>query len=304
MSKIDTKNVVIKRYDPAQLEQLAKDQTAIYNQGTAKMPEYPQAKVEDVINRFKRKEFDPLRMFYAYNGSTMIGYAGLSGKDKEKNLRSVGYPWLLKDVPNSVRDLLYDAMENQCKSEGTKTLRTMLLQKYPDLLNFFKARNFQTKLEFLIFEKELTKNVYKLPAGYTFRSLAKNDLSKLESLSRRDPKLKAPFNVSDMERFMNSSDYNPEFALVAEKAGTIVGFYSLTVFPDPKMTKVYFGGVATDPGNQEIELLLLMELENRALSHGKKTIEITFFPDSLRLPSAKERGFKQISSSYRLEKTL
>ena len=304
MQEIDIENVVIKRYDPTQLEQLAKNQVVIYNQAIPEMSDYIPAKVEDVINRFKRKEFDPLRMFYAYDGSRMIGYAGLTGKDKEQNLRSVGYPWLLKDVPNSVRDLLYDAMENQCRSEGTKTLHSFSSNKYPEFFNFFKAKNFQTKLEYLIFDKELTKNVYTLPEGYTLRSLHKEDLPTLESLSRRDPKLKAPFNVSDMERVMNSSDYNPEFALVAVKDDNIVGFYSLTVFPDPKMTKVYFGGVATDPGNQEIELLLLMELENRALSHGKKTIEITFFPDSLRLPSAKERGFKQIGTTYMLEKTL
>ena len=304
MNTIDIKSVVIKRYDPTQLEQLAKDQTSIYNQGTAKMPEYPPAKVEDVVKRFKRKEFDPSRMFYAYNGATMIGYAGLSGKDKEKNLRSVGYPWLIEDIPNGVRDLLYDAMENQCNSEGTKTLRTTLLQKYPDLLNFFKDKNFQTKTEFLVFEKELTKNAHTLPEGYTIRSLVKDDLFKVEAISHRDPKLKNPFIRADWERIINDSNNNPEFAIVAEKDGNVVAFYALTVFSDPKMTKAYFGGVVTDPKHQEVEPLLAMELENRALAQGKKTVEMAFFPDSLRLPLAKERGFKQIGKNILLEKTL
>ena len=38
MNTIDIKSVVIKRYDPTQFEQLGKDKTSIYNQGTAKMP--------------------------------------------------------------------------------------------------------------------------------------------------------------------------------------------------------------------------------------------------------------------------
>ena len=111
MSRIE-----IKGFDPDRLEELAKEQTAIYNYGTSKLPEFIPAKVEDVIKRFKRENFDQNRMFYAYDGDKMVGYAGLTGRDEQQNLRGIGYPWLTEGTPEEVRDLLYEAMENKCHS--------------------------------------------------------------------------------------------------------------------------------------------------------------------------------------------
>ena len=297
-------NVVIKPFDSNQLEQLAKNQTEIYNQATKDLSDYFPAKVEDVVKRFQRTEFDPKRMYYAFDGPKMIGYAGLTGRDQRNNLRTVGYPWLLKDTPANIRDQLYDAMESQCKSEGTKSIRFFASERYPDMLKFFKSKNFNVTQEFYILNKQLAKQDYKLPEGYTFRQLKEDDLSNLENVSKNDPKMKEPFNASDWKRFMGSSDYNPDNVVVAEKDGKVVGFYSLFIPKEPDQTKCYFGGVTVHGEHQAIEQFLLIELMNRAFNRGKKTLETAFYPDSKRLPPAKEMGFKQVSTNYKLEKML
>ena len=151
-------SIEIKRFDVNKLEQLAKDQTAIYNQAGKKIVDFEPATEEDVIKRFQRKEFDPLRMFYAFQGDKMIGYAGLTGRDKEKNHRGVGYPWLLKDVPVNVRDQLYEGMQKQCKDEGTKTMRGFASERNPEILNFYKSKGFEINQEFLVHQKQLIKN--------------------------------------------------------------------------------------------------------------------------------------------------
>ena len=144
-------DVQIKRFNANNLEELAKEQTRIYNYATEKLEDFAPAKTEDVVKRFKREQFDPLRMFYAYKGDKMIGYAGLTGRDKEKNLRSVGYPWLDKDTDLSVRDSLYEEMEKQCQTEGTKTMQAFSSDRYPDLFSFYKSKNFQIDQEFLLY---------------------------------------------------------------------------------------------------------------------------------------------------------
>ncbi|MHA2371230.1 MAG: hypothetical protein ACXADX_20640 [Candidatus Hodarchaeales archaeon] len=68
--------IEIKRFDPNRLEELAKDQTAIYNTAIAKLPESFPAEVEDTIARFKKDTFDQSRMFYAYERDRMVGYIG------------------------------------------------------------------------------------------------------------------------------------------------------------------------------------------------------------------------------------
>ncbi|MFW9853755.1 MAG: GNAT family N-acetyltransferase [Candidatus Thorarchaeota archaeon] len=296
--------IEIKGFDPDRLEELAEGQTKIFNDATSGLPEFEPAKVEDTVRRFQRETFDQSRMFYAYDGDRMVGYAGLSGKDKELNLRGVGYPWLTEGTPSSVRDQLYEAMETKCRDEGTSILRVFGSPRYPEQLNYFKSKDFQTMVEFLVHHKDMEFNEFEIPEGYTFRELRKEDLTVLEEVSRNDPKMKSPFVGSDYEQFMNSSDYDPESMVVAEKDGKAVGFYAMFLPNDENNDKAYFGGVAVSGDHQEIERLLFMELENRAFKRGKKRFETTFFPDSPRLPSGKEWGFIQTEQSYRLEKKL
>ncbi len=297
-------NIIIKGFNPDRLEELAKEQTSIYNNAVSKLPDFEPAKVEDTIKRFKRGTFDQSRMFYAYEGEKLVGYSGLTGRDKELNLRSVGYPWLAEGTPNNVRDLLYEAMEAKCLKEGTSLLRVYGSPRYPEQLNFFRTKNFHTKVEFLVHQKDLKSNDFKIPEGYLFRNIKKEDLPVLEEVSRKDPKMKSPFIASDFEQFMDSSDYDSESIIVAEKDGVVIGYYALYIPKDQKNEKCFFAGVAIHGDYQEIESYLLMELENRALKRGKKKIEIIFYPDSPRLPFAKERGFKEIEHSFRLEKIL
>lgn len=298
-------NVIeIKRFDNNNLEQLAKDQTAVYNEAIKDFKGIPPANEEDVIARFKRKEFDPLRMFYAFDNNKMIGYAGLTGRDKELNLRGVGYPWLVKEANVSIRELLYGAMEHQCESEGTKTMRTFTSDRFRSILDFFKEKNFTITQEFLVYQKELEKNHFSLPDGYTIRSLKREDLPKLEYISKRDPKMKTPFSSTDMGQFMDSKNYDPSQIVVAEKNGQVVAYFALNNFVDPISKTIFFGGATTDPNHQEIESILMMELENRAIEREMKLFNIAYYPDSLRLPLAKERGFKQIAKNFQLEKPI
>ncbi|UCG00280.1 MAG: GNAT family N-acetyltransferase [Candidatus Heimdallarchaeota archaeon] len=296
--------IEIKGFDPNQLEELAKEQTAIYNAAIAKIPDTSPAKVEDTIARFKRETFDQSRMFYAYEGDRMIAYAGLTGRNEEQNLRGVGYPWLRENTDVSVRDLLYEAMENKCHDEGTKLLRVYGSPNFPEQLEYFKSKGFEVIHEFLVHEKVLEKNDYELPAGYIFRPLKRDDLPILEEVSRNDPKMKSPFVASDWEQLMDSNNYNPDSIVVVEKNGTVVGFYAFFIPSDPERKRAYFAGVAVLGDNQEIEPFLFKELENRALEQGKEKVDITFYPDSPRLPLAKELGFTQYSHSYQLDKTL
>jgi hypothetical protein len=296
--------IKIKGFDPDRLEELAKEQTEIYNAAIAKLPDTTPAKVEDTIIRFKREAFDQTRMFYAYEGDKMIGYAGLTGRDKEQNLRGVGYPWLAEGTDPSVRDLLYEAMEKKCREEGTTLLRVFGSPNNPEKLKFFKAKAFDVKHEFLVHEKVLSRNEYHLPAGYVFRPLKREDLPVLEEVSRNDPKMRSPFVASDFEQFIDSSDYDPDSIIVTEKDGTVVGFNGVFIPPDPKITRAYFGGVAVLGDHQEIEPFLIKEIENRALVKGKEKMDMAFYPDSPRLPFAKEQGYKQYSHSYQLDKTL
>ena len=144
---------VIRPFDPNRITELAKIQTQINNEAIKDFPDYLPATVDDVIARFQRKEFDPKRMFYAYEGSKIVGYAGLSGRNLKDNLRTVGYPWILKGISSSVRDLLYKAMENQCRREGTKNLQVYVSEKYPDIIDFFTSKDFKKTQEYVIMEK-------------------------------------------------------------------------------------------------------------------------------------------------------
>ncbi|MHA2296831.1 MAG: GNAT family N-acetyltransferase [Candidatus Hodarchaeales archaeon] len=296
--------IELRGFDPNRLEELAKEQTEIYNAAIAKLPDTIQAKVEDTIARFKRETFEQSRMFYAYEEDRMVGYAGLTGRNEEQNLRGVGYPWLVEGIDDSVRDLLYEAMEKKCLDEGTKVLRVFGSPINPDRLEFFKSKGFTIKTEFLVHEKELTKNDYELPEGYLFRPLNREDLPILEKVSRNDPKMKTPFVASDYEQYMSSSDYDPDSIVITEKEGTVVGYFGVYIPPDDKIKRAYFAGVAVDGDHQEIEPFLLKEIENKALSKNKEKMEITFYPDSPRLPFAREQGYKQYSHRYQLDKEL
>ncbi len=296
--------IKIKGFDPNRLEELAKEQTEIYNVATAKLPNFVPAKVEDTINRFKRETFDQSRMFYAYEEDRMIGYSGLSGRDKERNSRNVGFPWLPEGTDPSVRDLLYEAMEKKCRDEGTKLLRRGGSPEYPEQLEFFKSKGFEVKIEYLVHEKVLTKNEDELPEGYSFRAMKREDLPTLEEVSRKDPLMKSPFVATDYEQYMDSTGYDPDNVIVAEKEGTLVGFFGIYVPPDSEIKRAYFGGAAVHGDHQAIEPFLIKEMENRALAKGKEKLDVTFFPDSPRLAPYKELGYKQYSHSFQLEKAL
>ena len=297
--------IEIKGFDPARLEEIANDQTKLYNFSISKLPEFEPAKAEDTIKRFKREKFDQSRMFYAYDGNRMVGYVGLTGRDKEKNQRGAGYPWLAEATDPKVREQLFEAMLKKCKAEGLKTLNYFASPRYPEQLNFFKEKGFQTKVEFLGHSKKLKKNKYKLPPGYAFRELKRADLPIVETVSKNDPKIKSPFNAADFEQFqLSSSDYDPQSYIVAEKDGTIIGYFGIYVPKDSKNEKAYFSGVSVHKDHQNIEEFMMKEMENRALARGKKRVEMSFFPDSQRKPFYQKQGYKLVEQSYELHKAL
>jgi L-amino acid N-acyltransferase YncA len=296
--------IEIRGFDPNRLEELAKEQTAIYNAAIAKFPNTTPADVENVIQRFKRDTFDQSRMFYAYDGDTMVGYAGLTGRDQEQNERGIGYPWLAEGTDLSVRDLLYEAMIKKCKDEGTQRLRGFGAPDFAEISDYFKAKGFKVVQEYLVHAKELVKNEIQLPSGYEIRNLEREDLEAVEEVSKNDPKMKSPFDASQYAQFMENTNYIPENSIVAEKDGEIVGYHAIFTPPDPKIKKAYFGGIAVHGDHQAIEPLLVKEGENRALEQGKETIDMTFYPDSPRLEPFRELGYKQYSHSFRLELEL
>ena len=276
----------------------------IYNQAIKTFPDYFPAKVEDVVKRFQRKEFDQKRMFYAFDRDEMIGYAGLSGRNLQYNSRTAGYPWILKGVDPNVRNLLYNAMEKQCRKEGTRSMHAFVVERYLDIIDFFESRNFHITQDFIIFEKKLSKIKFKTPEGYTFRLLKEKDLPRLETISLRDRRVKERIFSSDWTQFMNFSEYNTDDVIIAEKNGNIAGFYALSIPADQKKTKTYFAGLAVDVKDQMIEPYIEMELENRAFERGKKTLEISLSTFSKKIPLAKEKGFQPAGITLKLEKFL
>ena len=297
-------SVVIKQFDSNQLTDIARSQTQIYNESIAQFPDYLPARVDEVVTRFRSKEFDHKRMFYAYEGSKMVGYAGLSSRDIKNNLRTVGYPWLVKETPSTVRNILYDSMEKQCRREGTKIMRTFVSENYPDIMEFFTSKNFTITQEFIKMEKILSKNEFKIPNGYKFRSLRRDDLPKLETIALHDRKLKYRFTPSDWNQFINLNEFNIDDTIVAEKDGKVVGFYSISISDDPSKTKAFIAAEAIDSQHQIIEPYLAMELENRAFERGKKSLETAFYIGSERLNLSKERGFQEMGINFRLDKFL
>ena len=103
---------------------------------------------------------------------------------------------------------------------------------------------------------------------------------------------------------MNSPEYDPFYFVVADFEDEIVGIYGVNISPDAADKKAYFGGVVVHGKHNEIENYIIMDIENRALSKGKKIFQTMFYPDSKRLPYAKEHGFHQVRKSYHLEKNL
>ena len=297
-------NIIIKSFDPNRLHELAKAQVKIYNQAIENFPDYFPTKVDDVVKRFQNPEFDPKRMYYAFNGETMIGYSGLSTRNQQYNSRTVGYPWLLKGVDPNVRNILYDAMEKQCKKERTRSMCVYVSERYIDIIEFFRSKNFHFSQDYIILEKKLSKNTFKKPDGYIFRSLKEKDIPMLETISLHDPSVKERFISSDWTQFMNFSEYSIDDVIVAEKDGKVVGFYALSIPSDEKKTKTYFAGVAVNKKDHIVESFLQMELENRAFERGKKTLEISYSPYSKRLPLAKEKGFEPVGITLKLEKFL
>ena len=171
-------------------------------------------------------------------------------------------------------------------------------------MDFFKTKQFTIKNEFLLYEKELKHNNYDLPKGYTFRTVKEGDLQKLVEVAKTDSKLKGPFEPNDWQDYMNSPDFDPYFIVVAEFENKVVGIYGMYLSTNPKDTKAYFGGIVVHGNHQNIEEYLFMEIENRALEKGKKIFQIMYYPDSERLPYAKEHGYKQTRKAYHLEKNL
>ena len=300
--------IEIERFNNQKLEELAQLQAEIFNKANSKDPDFLPSKVEDVIKRFKNEKFDPKRMFYAYQGEKMIGYSGLTGKNVKANLRGFGYPWLLDGVDQTVRDLLYEAMEKQCRDEGTEHLEVQPVvfqtPQFQERLDFFKGKQFAIKNEFLLYEKELKHNKYDLPKGYTFRALVEDDLEKLVEVAKTDSKLKGSFEPNDWKDYIQSPDFDPSYIVVAEFENEVVGIYGMYLSTNPKDTKAYFGGIVVHGNHQNIEEYLFMEIENRALEKGKKIFQIMYYPDSERLPYAKEHGYKQTRKAYHLEKNL
>ncbi|MHA2231546.1 MAG: hypothetical protein ACXAB4_03550, partial [Candidatus Hodarchaeales archaeon] len=289
MSPID-----IRGFDPNRLEELAKQQTAIYNAAIAKLPESFPAKVEDIIARFKRATFDPSRMFYAYEGDRMVGYIGLSEKDEKLNERGIGYPWLAEGVDASVRDLLFEAAEKKAEEEGTKKLKRDCFENdAPEIMDFYKSKGYKVATEFLRHEKKLQKSDVQLPPGYLIRALKREDLPALEEVSKNDPTMKSPFVAADFEAYMDSSAYQPDMATVAEKDGNIVAYHGAFIPPDPMATRAFFRAIGVHGDHQEIEPILVQEIENRVLEKGFDLMDITLYPDSPRLKPLQELGYKQ-----------
>ena len=224
--------IIIKPFDPNRLHDLVKAQVMIYNQAIENFPDYFPAKVEDVVKRFQRADFDPKRIFYAFDGDTMIGYASLSNRNLQYNSRTVGYPWLLKGVDRNVRNILYDAMEKQCKKERTRSMCIYVSERYIDMIEFFTSKNFQFAQDYIELEKKLAKQEYKKPKEYIFRSLKEKDILTLETISLHDPGVKERFISADWTQFMNFSEYNTDDVLVAEKDGKAAGFYALSIPTD------------------------------------------------------------------------
>ena len=297
-------SIIIRQFTPSQASEIAKSQTKIYNQAISNFPNYLPVAVEDVIAHFHHHAFDPKRMFYAYDGPKMVGFASLSARDIQRNLRTMSYPWIIKDTNPSVRNLLFTAVEQQCRRDRTKLLRTYVFESYRDIFSFFTDKNFIITQEFIIMEKELTKNVFTIPSGYRLRTLQKRDLPKLESILLHDPKIKLRFTPSDWNQFLNINEFNPDDVIVAEKDHQVVGFYALTIPTDPTKAKAYIAGEAIDTQDQIIEPYLVMGLENRALEHGKKTLETSFKADSKRIRLALDRGFQKTGKTFRLDKVL
>lgn len=297
-------DIEIKRFDANKLEELAKEQTRIYNYATEKVKVFDQAKTEDVIKRFKREDFDSLRMFYAFKGDKMIGYAGLTEKYKAQNSREVGFPWLDKDIDSSVRDLLYDGMEKQCQTEGTKTMRAFAHGSISEIKPFFTSKGFQVIQEFDQYQKDIEQNTFQIPNGYKIRTFTKDDIPAVVEISQKDPKLERPLTKSTLEQAIQSPMHKPENFVVAEYNGNVVSFYGIAIPADPKIEYCDFAGATTDPEHEDIEVLLLKELENRAFNRNKKKIRAYFVPESLRIPGVKEGGFKLIEKSYSLKKDL
>ncbi len=298
--------VEIKEFDPNRLEELAKDQTGIYNAEIVKLvPNSFPSKVENTIKRFQKETFDKTRLFYAYEGDKMVGYLGLTGKDTEKNERGFGYPWLAEGTDSSVRDLLYNAAEKKCRDEGTKTLRQFVRKDTPEILEFFKSKDFKVIIEFLNHQKTLEHNDVTFPEGYSVRAMQKEDLKHIEEVvSPNDPTAKDPFRAADFIDFMDSDEYTPETFIVGVKDGEVVGFFGAFIPPIEKPEKGYFGGGQTHGDHQQIEPLLVQEIENRVKARGIDIMDITFYPDSPRLKPFRKMGYTQYSHSYRLEKKL
>lgn len=297
-------SIIIRQFNPNQSSELAKNQTRIYNQAISNFPAYLPASVDDVLTIFQGKGFDYNRMFYAYNESKMIGFSTLSSRDIKNNLRIVSYPWILKDTSPSVRDLLFNAMERQCRRERTRILRSFTLESYPDIVDFFMSKKFSITQEFIIMEKALTKNTFYIPLGYKLRPMNKNDIDRLEAISLHDPKVKVRFTPSDQNQFRSLSEFNPADVIVAEKDGKPVGFYALTIPSDPSKTKAYITGEAIDIREQVIEPYLVMGLENRAFERGMKTLVTSFKAGSKRIHLSSERGFKKVGIAFQLDKIL
>ncbi|MHA1942214.1 MAG: GNAT family N-acetyltransferase [Candidatus Hodarchaeales archaeon] len=296
--------VEIRRFDPNRLEDLAKDQMAIYNADAAENPDFTAVKVENIIERFRRESFDRSGMFYAYEGEKMVGYSGLADRNTHENSRGMGYPWLLKETTENVRDLLYTEMEKKCLEDGIKKLVYFCLQNASKQAEFFKNKGFEIAQEFLVHEKKISYTDFELPSGYEFRSIVKEDLPLLEEVSHNDPNIRSPFIAAHYEQYMNSSSFDPESVVIAEKDGKVVACFALVIPPDPNLKKAYLGLLVVHGNHQEIGIFLMNELENRALARGKEKIEVTFYPDSPRLPFALAHGYSQYEHKYQLEKRL
>ncbi|HKZ40944.1 MAG TPA: hypothetical protein VJ044_08280, partial [Candidatus Hodarchaeales archaeon] len=279
------------------------EQTRIYNIATEGLSDYPPAKVEDVVKRFQRREFDQKRMFYAYDGNKMIGYVGLTGKDKETNSRWTGYPWLDKGADSQTRVLLFEELEKQCKEERLKILRAYATTKYSEQLEFFRSQGFQDKIEHQVYQKDLKPNKVRLPRGYSFRAVQKEDLPSLEEIAKLDQKMSGRFVPSDYEQYMANSDYDQETMIVAIKKDIVVGFNAMFVIPDPNDDRAQRIGVVVHPDHEIMEQLMILELENRAIDKKKKKMEITMRPDSKRLPLIKAWGYLLVNKAFQLEKS-
>lgn len=166
-------------------------QATIYNEALRKYGKYVSVTTDQIKQRYKSENPDPLGIRYAIkDDQTPLAYIQTRVTEGETEKRTyLGYPWAINDCPPKVQEKLFDEMLEFIKSRDPESTIVMgyWLDTWTDPIKFAKKKEFiviDENPQYILDPLKVSKSSY---VSYTSRIATEEDLNIIVNLIKSDP---------------------------------------------------------------------------------------------------------------------